>query len=102
MFDDRNPVERPRTEPEIIPTDHSGRQSDWRNPPWRNGQFARKRGGQRIFVTRLGPIGVALLMLAILAIAVLIMIVVLGAVLIWLPVVAMLVVAAGLARLLRR
>ncbi len=102
MYDDSNRPERPRAEPEIIPPDRNARRADWRNSPQRDGAFAWTRGTQRIYVTRLGPFGVALLMLAIAAIAALVLIAVLGAVLLWIPVVAVLIVAAALARVLRR
>jgi len=102
MVDDADPPERPRVEPEIIPPDRTGRQSDWRHPPWRGNAFSETRGTQRIYVTRLGPFGIALLVLAIAAIVAVIVIAVLGAVLIWIPVVAVVVIAAALSRLLRR
>jgi hypothetical protein len=95
------PPERPRTEPEIIPPDRSGRQSDWRNSPWQGDAFTGARGGQRIFITRVGPFGIAMLMLAIAAILAIIVIATVGLVLIWIPILAVIVVAAGLFRLLR-
>jgi hypothetical protein len=100
------PPERPRAEPEIIPPDRSGRKSDrqqpdWRNSPWHGNVFTGARGTQRIYVTRVGPFGVALLVLAIAAIMAIIMIVTLGLVLIWIPVLAFIVVAAAVFRLLR-
>jgi hypothetical protein len=95
------PPERPRAEPEIIPPDRSGHRSDWRNAPWQGDMFTRARGTQRIYVTRVGPLGVALLMLAIAAIAAIIVIATVGLVLIWIPVLALIIVAAGLFRLLR-
>jgi hypothetical protein len=97
---ENQPPERPRTEPEIIPPDRSGRQSDWRNSPWRDA-FTGARGTQRIYITRVGPFGVALLMLAIVAILAIIVIAIFGLVLIWIPVLAVIVVAAALFRLLR-
>jgi hypothetical protein len=95
------PPERPRSEPEIIPPDRGGRQSNWRNSPWQGTVFSGARGTQRIYVTRVGPVGVALLMLAIAAILAIIVIVTFGLVLIWIPVLAVIVVAAALFRLLR-
>jgi hypothetical protein len=95
------PPERPRTEPEIIPPDRSGRQSDWRNSPWQGNPFTGARGTQRIYVTRVGPFGVAMLLLAIAAILAIIVIVSLGLVLLWIPVLALIVVAAALYRFLR-
>jgi hypothetical protein len=96
MEDDRNRPEQPRVEPEIIPPDRSGRYS-----PWSPHGFANARGTHRIYVTRMGPV-IALLLLAIAAIATIFMIAVLGAVLIWIPIVAIVVIAGALLRLLRR
>jgi hypothetical protein len=105
MFNDNSDHNRrpetPRAEPEIIPPDHSGRQPDWRRPPWRD-PFGQTGGTQRIFVTRVGPFGIALLLLGIAAIAAIILIAIVGAVLIWIPVVAVLVVIAAVFRFLRR
>jgi hypothetical protein len=98
---ENEPPERPRTEPEIIPPDRNGRQSDWRNSPWHGNMFTGARGTQRIYITRVGPFGVALLILAIAAILAIIVIATLGLVLIWIPILAVIVVAAGLFRLLR-
>ncbi len=100
--DDRGRPERPRVEPEIIPPDHTGRGANWSRSPWRGGAYGDARGTQRIFVARLGPFGIALLMLAVAAIVAIVLIAVLGAVLIWIPVVAVLIVAAALFRFFRR
>ncbi|HTV37802.1 MAG TPA: hypothetical protein VMF12_15325 [Xanthobacteraceae bacterium] len=102
MTNDHERPERPRVEPEIIPPDRGGRGGDWSRPPWRGGPFGDTRGTQRIFVARLGPFGVALLVLAIAAIVAIILIAALGAVLIWIPVVAVLVVVAAVFRFFRR
>jgi len=99
MTDDRNEAERPRVEPEIIPP--GGHRSDWRNSPWRDNAYSETRGTQRIYVSRIGPFGMALLMLAIAAIVAFVIVAALGLVLIWLPVVVVIVVAAALFRLLR-
>jgi hypothetical protein len=100
MTNPGNEPERPRAEPEIIPPDRSGR-SDGRYSPWRAGGFSGARTTQRIYVTRLGPFGIALLLLAIAAIVTIILIAALGAVLIWIPIVAIVVVFGGLLRLFR-
>ena len=57
MADDKNRPEQPRVEPEIIPPDRSGRHS-----PWSRSGFTETRGTQRIYVTRMGPVGIALLL----------------------------------------
>lgn len=100
MARDQEP-EHPRVEPEIIPPDRGTPRTDWRGSPW-GGAFGGARATQRIYVTRLGPFGVALLMLAIAAIVAIVLIALLGAVLIWIPVVAVLIVVAALSRFLRR
>jgi hypothetical protein len=97
MADDRNPPEQPRVEPEIIPPDRGGRSS-----PWNPYGFTETRGTHRIHVMRVGPFGIALLMLAIAAVAAIIMIAVLGAVLIWIPIVAVVLIVGALLRALRR
>lgn len=100
MPHDETPPERPRSEPEIIPPRH-GREADWRRSPWRGGVFDETRGTHRIHVARLGPFGLALLILVLAAVAAIIMIAVLGAVLIWIPVAVALVIIAAVFRLLR-
>jgi hypothetical protein len=97
MADDRNQPEQPRSEPEIIPPDRTGRHS-----PWNPYGFADTRGTQRIYVGRIGPVGIALLLLAIAAVATIVMIAILGAVLIWIPIAAIVLIAGALLRLLRR
>ena len=101
MVDDRDPPERPRVEPEIIPPERAHRQSDWRRSPWSDGGFGSTRATHRVYVTRLGPFGIALLLLAAAAIVAIVMITALGLVLIWIPVVAAVVIAGALVRLLR-
>jgi hypothetical protein len=97
MADDRNQPEQPRVEPEIIPPDRTGRYS-----PWSPYGFTDARGSHRVFVTRMGPFGIALLLLAIAAVAMIVVIAVLGAVLIWIPIVAIVVIVGALLRALRR
>lgn len=99
MAHDRDRPEWPRAEPEIIPPDRSGRQSDWRRAPWPGGPYT--GATHRVYMTRLGPFGVALLLLGIAAIVVMLIITVLGAVLFWIPIVAVAVVVAAVLRLLR-
>src|ERR1700731_3820778 len=90
-------TEKPRAEPEIIPPgDLDGR-------PMRDRYHFDVHGGsQRIYVTRLGPVGIVVLGLLIALIAAVIPIVLLGAVLIWIPVVVLFVAAAIISDLLRR
>jgi fatty acid desaturase len=106
MADDPNRPERPRAEPEIIPPDRFGTRSDGRRSPWATGWgpygMGQARGTHRIYVARIGPLGIALWLVAFAALAALIFLVILGAVLIWIPVVALAVVAAAVFRFLRR
>ena len=116
MADDQNPPERPRSEPEIIPPGRSSGQSgNAGNPPWQAtwqagwGQNGGPDGNpdgpwrtQRVFVMRPGPLGFAVLMLALGLIAAAIVITLIGAFLIWIPVVALFVAGAALYRFLRR
>jgi hypothetical protein len=105
MAYDPNRPERPRAEPEIIPPDRDGGQADWRRMPynpWRGRGFEELRGSQRVYVGRIGPFGIALLLLAVAAIIGILMIAVLGAVLIWIPVLAVAIVLAALFRLFRK
>jgi len=100
IVEDSNQPERPRVEPEIIPPDRTQHQSDWRQHTWHVSPAA--DATHRIYVARLGPFGIALLMLIIGVLAVVILLAVVGVVLIWIPVVALLVAAGAIFRLLRR
>jgi hypothetical protein len=101
MAEDSNQPERPRLEPEIIPPDRTRRQPDWPQNTWR--PYSSTMGGtQRIYVARLGPFGIALLMFIVGALAAVILLAVLGAILVWIPVFALLLVAGFAFRLLRR
>jgi len=106
MTHDHDEPERPRFEPEIIPPDHGERQSDWRYAPfrdsdWRGRPFGGARTTQRVYMTRVGPFGIALLLLAIAAIVAIIVIAAIGALLIWIPVIAAVLVIGALFRLFR-
>jgi hypothetical protein len=101
MTDDHDQPERPRYEPEIIPPDRGERQSDWRHTPWRSGPFGYTGTTQRIYMTRVGPFGIALMLLAIAAIVAIIVIAAVGALLIWIPVVVGVLIVGALFRLFR-
>lgn len=101
MTDDQNKPERPRLEPEIIPPDRARQGSDWRQPAWRPFASSDTRGTQRIYVTRVGPFGAAVVMLVLALLVAAFFVVFVGALLIWIPVVALLVVVAAVYRLLR-
>jgi hypothetical protein len=102
MADNSNRPERPRSEPEIIPPDRQGGQSDWRQPTFNRPGSGDARGTHRIYVTRLGPFGAALLLASVAILVVAFFITVLGAVLIWFPVVALLVAVAAIYRFFMR
>jgi len=110
MAHDPNQPEQPRAEPEIIPPDRDGGAANWRRAPgtawqrgpWHRGGFDEIHGTHRVYVGRVGPFGIALLLLAIAAVIAVILIAVLGAVLIWIPVIAVAVAIAAFSRLFRR
>ena len=101
MIDNSNEPERPRQEPEIIPPDRSRGGRDWRQPAWRPYGWS-ESGSHRVYVARVGPFGVAMLMLAFAILGAVIFLAVIGAMLLWIPVVALLVVVAAIFRVLRR
>jgi hypothetical protein len=102
MVEDRNLPKRPRVEPEIIPPDRTQREADWRQQDGRPYVSTFAGETQRIYVGRLGPFGIALLMLIVGVLAAVILLAALGAVLLWIPIVALLVAAGAIFRLLRR
>jgi hypothetical protein len=101
MSEYSNRPERPRLEPEIIPPARGRRESGWQYDVWQ--PYASSTGGpHRLYVARLGPIGLAILMALIgIGVAVLVLAVV-GALLIWIPILALLVAAGVIFRLWRR
>jgi hypothetical protein len=96
MAQSSNQPERPRVEPEIIPPDR-GRGQSW--PPY---GYARAQSTHRVYVTRIGPLGFALMMLVIGLLLVVFLFALVGAALIWIPVVAAVVLIAFISRLFRR
>ncbi len=112
MVDDPDQPERPRVEPEIIPPDRNPRRPDWRQQAWRRQAWRRQTWQpffstaadetHRIYVARLGPLGVALLILIVGVIAAVILLALVGVILIWIPAVALLVAVGALFRLFRR
>jgi hypothetical protein len=98
MPTNRDEPERPRHEPEIIPPDRDfGRSSAW--PPTYGFNQTRSR---RIYVTRIGPLSFALLILIIALFAGVLLLALIGAALIWIPIAAVLLVIAAVTGLLRR
>ncbi len=95
MNRDRVP-EQPRAEPEIIPPDDRGARvwGDWRT------SFDGRRT-QRVYVARVGPLGFAIVALAVSALATLLFLLVVGAFVVLIPLAGLLLVAAVVASLLR-
>jgi hypothetical protein len=102
MTDKSDMPEQPRAEPEIIPPDRTNRAPDWRHRAWPPDGSAWVGGAQRIYVGRIGPFGLALLMLIVGVLAAVILLTVVGAVLLWIPILVLLVAAGAVYRLLRR
>jgi hypothetical protein len=108
MANDKDQPELPRVEPEIIPPDRQerepargpGRGSDWR-AAWRPDGPSQTGGMHRVYVTRIGPFGFAMLMLGFAILAAAILLIFAGAILLWLPVVALLIVVGAIVRFLR-
>jgi hypothetical protein len=95
------PTHRRPTEPEIIPPGQEP--TDWprgRPDPWAS--FHVHGGQRRVYVGRIGPIGILLLAVLLGTIAALVFVVAVGAFLIWIPVAVLLVVAAIVGGLMRR
>ena len=93
MRNDRTTPERPRVEPEIIPPD--------RTRSTRQGAPYFERGTQRVYVTRIGPFGGVLLMLALALFVAVGGLMFVGALLISIPLVAVLIIIGVIAGLLR-
>jgi hypothetical protein len=94
--------ERPRAEPEIIPPDRSGGPGR-RDPAWPPPDgFTPAYGTQRVYIGRIGPFGFALLLLVIGFLAAVMLLILIGTALLWIPLVAVLVIAAVISRLFRR
>jgi hypothetical protein len=101
MVEDSRYTERPRLEPEIIPPRRTRGDSDWPPRDWRP-YISAATGTHRLYVGRLGPFGFAVIMLVIGILAAAILLAVLGAILIWIPILALLLAAGAIFRLLRR
>ena len=105
MANDQDKPELPRVEPEIIPPDRQergpGRGSDRLRTAWRAYGPNEAAGMHRVYVTRIGPFGFAMLTLVFAILAAAILLVFAGAILLWLPVVALLIVVGAIVRFLR-
>ncbi len=99
---DSDRPEQPRVEPEILPPEHGERQS-W--PPshgYSQSQYSQSHGAYRLYVTRIGPFGFALMMLIAGLLGAVFLLALIGTALIWIPLVVALVLAAFISRLFRR
>ena len=94
MMDDGKAPERPRVEPEIIPPDRT--RSARRGPP-----YVEMEDTHRVYVTRIGPVGGALLMLVIAVFVAVGGLLLFGALLISVPLVALLLIVGAIVGLLR-
>lgn len=101
MADNTDRPERPRLEPEIIPPARARNESDWSQRSWQP-EPSSMSGTHRIYVTRLGPFGMTLLMVIIGLVVAVVLLAVVGAVLVWIPILALLLAAGFIFRLLRR
>jgi hypothetical protein len=105
MANDQDKPELPRVEPEIIPPNRQergpGRGSDRLRTAWRPYGPNETAGTHRVYVTRIGPFGVAMLTLVFAILAAAILLVFAGAILLWLPVVALVIVVGAIVRFLR-
>lgn len=102
MADNSNRPERPRLEPEIIPPARGRRGSDWSPDAWQPYVSTAGTTHHRVYVAKLGPFGFAMLMLVIGIVTAMVVLAVVGAILIWIPILALLLAAGVIYRLLRR
>ena len=87
-------------EPEIIPPDHSRAEAMHGRPdPWSSTNVYTTH---RIYVRRIGPLGIFLAALLIGTLAAVVFVVLVGAFLVWIPVTILLFVAAVIVGLMRR
>ena len=93
--------ERPRLEPEIIPPARGRREPGWQYDVWEP-HAPRAGTSHRLYMAKFGPFGLAMIMLAIGFVAGVILLAVVGALLVWIPILALLVGAGVVYRLLRR
>lgn len=98
MSDQRpTPGEKPRSEPEIIPPGSGDAWQRGRSRPY----IHAGAGIHRIYVTRLGPFSMFLLVAAIGLAAALLFIVLVGAFLLWIPIIGLVLAIAIISGLLR-
>jgi hypothetical protein len=86
-------------EPEIIPPDHSRAGMHGRPDPWSS---TNSYTTHRIYVRRVGPVGIFLTALLIGTLAAVVFVILIGAFLIWIPVTVLAFVAALIVGLMQR
>jgi hypothetical protein len=91
--------ERPRSEPEIIPPDRAGRRTAKGTPQTR--VFIDAHDTERVYVAKLGPLGIILAVLATGILAAVMLILLFATFLIWMPLVVFFIVGAIISGLLR-
>ncbi|PZA10593.1 hypothetical protein DNX69_14625 [Rhodopseudomonas palustris] len=94
MTDQSRPPERPRYEPEIIPPGQT-------HDPMGTRIFIDQNTTERVFVGKVGPLGLFLMALVIGAVIAVVLVLLLGAFLLWIPVVGLLIAAGVVAGVLR-
>jgi hypothetical protein len=102
MAVDSSRPERPRLEPEIIPPARGRRESGWQYDVWQPYVSSTAGGTHRLYVARLGPVGLAVLMLLIGIVVAVLVLAVVSAILIWIPILALLLAAGVIFRFWRR
>lgn len=90
----RQPPQRPRFEPEIIPPGES-------HDPRGTRVFIDQTTTEQIFVGKIGPFGLFMLALGIGAVIAVVLVLLLGAFLLWIPIVGLLIAAGLVAGVLR-
>ena len=102
MAEYSNRPERPRLEPEIIPPARGRREPGWQQDGWQPYASSTSGGTHRLYVARLGPVGLAVLMMLIGIVVAVLVLAVVGAILIWIPILALLLAAGVIFRFWRR
>ena len=90
---------KPRSEPEIIPPDHAERRTAQGRPQTR--VFIDAHGTERVYVAKLGPLGIILAILTTCLLSTVMLILLFGAFLIWMPLVVFFIACAIISGLLR-
>lgn len=91
--------EKPHSEPEIIPPDRAGRRMEQGRPQTR--VFIYAHGTERVYIARLGPLGVILSVLTTGILATVMLILLFVTFLIWVPLVVFFIAGAIIVGLLR-